>query len=497
MHVPEKVQEWLRKNPSELKNFQGWPLAYFGNFIKYPKQALIIRTWLEVQPKICLITGYKRCAKTAIGAWIGSSWLVGGINSKWPGSRSMGIEKDFNWKKNNFQDRVGLIGGKSLDHVENVLLKQYRSFLPPSYIKQWFSKGNHRISLHEKRWMNVRSYDQDLDAWKSAESELTHLDEEPPYEVLMECLERSRTCKGKIIITVAVDDADVSYLPDACTNPKKYFGTESFLHFKMGVEDVPNDIYPDEEKKIVFAQYDGTPYEAAVRKGEFSYTSGRWWPEFDVRTHVIKAFPIPKEWKRFRFIDAGMAAPCACAWVAVHPKNILFVYREYYKTGTTIDQRCKDIIEASGNQRQKDGGMWIEIQSREKFELDQLDYHEFRQDAHTGDGLDYEYVKCGINVQPSTTLNQQARRDLARKWLWIDQKETHFITGHKGAPRIYFLDNCPNLIWEAQKKSFKRTLNERTGTSEAKIQNKDDHLMDCTEYGCAELSWMVEEVEMI
>lgn len=476
------------------RTLREFPLIWFGATCVYPKVSKIIRDWVEKRPMVTVITGWKRVGKSAIGSFLGSCFLFGELNHRWPGCKTMGVQHPVKWDKKVSGQRVGLIGGRSMDHLEAVLLPMYRELLPPSYIKTWFamSATNKKIQLDDGSRCVVRSYDQSLEVWKSGSYQFMHLDEEPPLEILNECLERRRLANGKIIISVAIDDADVSYLPDACMNPKKYFGTESFYHAKLGVEDVPDNIYPALEKKIVFTQYDGTPLEKAVRFGEFSYLSGKWWADFDPSIHVIKAFKIPKDWKRYRSVDAGYAAPTACLWAAVHPMGFLIVYREFYKTGKTVEERCKEIIEASGNERYRSEGIWKERQTSEQYEMTLLDYHEFKTDAVTGDGLDFEYIRAGLEVCPSTTFRQEARRDVMHRWLFVNKQEKHFITHKPGAPRIYFMDTCVNTIWEAQKKCFKRAKTERQGVQETKIQNRDDHGLDCAENLACELAWMVE-----
>lgn len=446
-------------------------------------------------PKVTVISGWKRTGKTQLAAYIMSCWMEGEMNCLWPGCRGMGIDFNRTWHTKIRADRIGLIGGRSLQHIEDTLLKIYRDLLPPGKIGKWFGHTHSKIKTIGE-WSAecvVRTYEQSLEMWKSGAYEIIHLDEEPPWDKFQECLSRTGTTKGKILISVALDDADMSYLPEMCANPKKVIGTDSFMHVKLGLEDVPTDIYPLEEKEITYKRFQGTPFEDAVRYGEFAYVSGRWWPEFDVKIHVIPAFEPPKNWKRFRFIDSGVAAPTACIWVALSPSNIMFAYREYYKTHTTIAERCKDIIEMSGNFRQREGGIWVEHEIHEKYEMTQLDHAEFKQDAITGDGLDYEYVKEGLCVMPWTTLGQEGRREIMRKWLWINKDEKHFITHENGAPRVYVMDSCANLIWEAQKKTFKKTFNERSSTLEIKIQNKDDHALDCLESAAVEMRWAIDD----
>jgi len=494
------------------KAFVQQPIVFFGATVSkwdekekrlvslYTKQAHIIRQWMARIPKITVITGWKRTGKTAIGAYIGACWMTGQCNETWPGAKAMGITQGRKFTRKINGERIGLIAGRSFEHVDAVLLREYQSLIPPAFINRWYKKGTHSISIKDYNgWYarcHIRTYDQPLDHWKGNYFQFEHLDEEPPIEKMNESLERAKTTRGRILITVAIDDADVSWLPEACLNPLKFFGTTDFMHFKLGVEDVPDDIYPSEEKQATYAKYDGTPLELAVRKGEFAYVSGRWWKEFDREIHVIKTFTPPAHWKRYRFIDAGYSAPTACAWVAVHDKEpIIFIYREFYKSGLIIDKRCEEIIAMSGNRRRREEGIWMEEETGEKYEMTQLDYHEFRTDNVTGDGLDFEWVKSGLSVQPSTTLGQEDRRELVNKWLWVDLKEHHFITHKPGAPRLYVMDCCVNLIAEAESKCVRREKSERSSISERKIQNRGDHLADCCEYASAELRWMVDNRE--
>lgn len=489
MIIPNEIEAILERKPNLKALVQAFPQSFFGKFIHYPKQADIIKEWLRVRPKVCFIVGWKRCAKTACASYINTCWITKKLDKEWPGAKAMGIPHTYEWTKKWQGERVGIIAGSSLDHVENVLLPMYQALIPPGSVKKWFSKTDKKIELHGRSKFIIRTYEQHLDEWKSGTSQMTHLDEEPPWNMFQEVLERSKTVGGKIIVTVALDDADISWLPEASMNPMKYFGTDSFLHFKLGVEDVPNAIYPEVEKISTYKKYDETPLRLAVRKGEWGYLGGKWWKEFNAATHVLEPFPIPAHWLRIRCMDAGIAAPSSCVWMALHPSGDIFIYREYYKKDTTIDDRCRDIIEMSGNIRQKDGDFYTEIQNKERYMMTVLDHHEFKRDQVSGDSLDTFYIKSGLIVVASTTLGQEARREIANRWLKIDKTKKHFITHELGAPSVYVFNTCPNLIYEAQTKAIKREATERSSVSERKITHKGDHAMDASEYGFFELEY--------
>lgn len=47
-------------------------------------------------------------------------------------------------------------------------------------------------------------------------------------------------------------------------------------------------------------------------------------------SHVIRPFPIPKEWRRFRTFDFGYAKPFAVCWFAIDHDGRAYLYRELY-----------------------------------------------------------------------------------------------------------------------------------------------------------------------
>lgn len=47
-------------------------------------------------------------------------------------------------------------------------------------------------------------------------------------------------------------------------------------------------------------------------------------------THVIKPFPIPRHWKRYRSFDYGYSRPFAVQWWAVDEESRAYLYRQFY-----------------------------------------------------------------------------------------------------------------------------------------------------------------------
>lgn len=86
-------------------------------------------------------------------------------------------------------------------------------------------------------------------------------------------------------------------------------------------------------------------------KGKWIQTEGVVYTEYDPAVHIIDPFPIPKNWLRFRSIDFGFTNPFVCQWWAVDDDGRIYLYREWYKTQTTITAHAEKIIELTGDER--------------------------------------------------------------------------------------------------------------------------------------------------
>lgn len=85
--------------------------------------------------------------------------------------------------------------------------------------------------------------------------------------------------------------------------------------------------------------------------GEYGQLSGLIYDNFDPEKHIFDDIIIPPDWSKFRGIDFGFVHPFACLWGAYDKANeTLYIYREWYKTGITINAHAKHIKEMSGKE---------------------------------------------------------------------------------------------------------------------------------------------------
>ena len=81
--------------------------------------------------------------------------------------------------------------------------------------------------------------------------------------------------------------------------------------------------------------------------GKWTSMSGLIFHEFDRKKHMVRPFPIPKEWPKVRGMDWGVDALTTCAHIAVSPEGKRYVYLTYGEREKIPAEHAKAIIEQS------------------------------------------------------------------------------------------------------------------------------------------------------
>jgi hypothetical protein len=266
--------------------------------------------------------------------------------------------------------------------------------------------------------------------------------------------------------------------------------------------DVPDWIYPEKQKVKAFEKWVVEPLrmqnDKARREGEARFfgkwheSSGLVIDEWDSEKHVIAPFDIPKHWTRVRGLDHGDKHPAACLWGAISPAGDLFLYRDWLRTGKVVSQIASEIIEMSGNRRKRIGNYrnprtdtmydkWEEVQCGEAYQWTVFDARAFSaKQSESGILLSKLYKLAGLNVKQGSGHDSDHYVPILKEWFSIDYDKDHFVTGEKGAPRVYVFDTCTEFI-----KTIKRWVwaERKTKSSDRLAKEspikKDDDLCDC------------------
>lgn len=284
----------------------------------------------------------------------------------------------------------------------------------------------------------LKSYDQRRESFQGTEQDIILLDEEPPEDIYTECLLRTMTNNGMLMLTFT---------------PLRGM-SEVVLAFLPGGELVEN--LQDSSKFVVMATWDDVPHlDDAVKKelwdsippfqrdarskGVPQLGAGAIYPvpESDI---VVPDFSIPDHWPRSYALDVGWNRTAAI-WGAKDPETkIVYLYSEHYRG------QAEPVIHAHSI---KSRGDWIS---------GVIDPAARGRGQKDGAQLLDQYQDLGLDLTPAVNAVESGLYDV-----WMR------MSGGK----LKVFSSLSN--WRSEFRLYRRD-------EKGAIVKKDDHLMDATRY---------------
>ncbi len=169
-------------------------------------------------------------------------------------------------------------------------------------------------------------------------------------------------------------------------------------------------------------------------EGDWSITEGSAFPEFRYATHVIKPFPIPPSWRKFRSCDYGYTSWTAVHWYALDPVyDTIIVYRELYITKKTGKELAPIILD---------------LEKDEKILYGILDSSVWSQRGQTGPSIAEEMIAAGCRWRPSDrgAGSRVAGRNRLHELLKVRDMGISTDGELMKIPGIQFFDTCRQII---------------------------------------------------
>lgn len=215
-----------------------------------------------------------------------------------------------------------------------------------------------------------KSYDQRRESFQGTEQDIILLDEEPPMAIYTECLLRTMTNNGMLMLTftplMGMSEVVLAFLPGGQLQENEENASKFVVMADW--DSVPH--LSDDVKKELWESI--PPFQRDARsKGVPQLGAGAVYPvpESDF---VMPDFELPKHWKRAYGMDVGWNRT-AVVWGAVDPDtSTCYLYSEHYRGqaepvvhAQAIKSRgewMKGAIDPAARGRgQKDGDQLIEI----------------------------------------------------------------------------------------------------------------------------------------
>lgn len=297
--------------------------------------------------------------------------------------------------------------------------------------------------------IGFKSCDQGREKFQGASLDYVWFDEEPPFDIYLEC-------KMRVL--------------DKCGD---IFGTMTPL---KGLTWVYNTIYlndkNDEEVWCETMEWADNPYLSkkevesmtksmsadeleSRRFGRFMQNSGMVYNEFDENIHVIEPFEVPKEWQDNISIDPGLHNPLSAHFYAVDFDGNVYVVAEHYASQQTVEYHSAKIKE---------------IAKQLNWKTDNRGFLHALIDSAAGQRtLASEKNVVELFYENNIIVNPKVNKDL---FSGISVVKSYLKTAD-GKSRLFIFKNCVNLIREIKSYWW--------GDGDLPIK-KDDHSLDELRY---------------
>lgn len=350
--------------------------------------------------------------------------------------------------------------------VNKIIIPQLKQWVPPSQLRggSWHSAYDvQERTLHfdNGSFVELMSYDQDLDKFAGTSRDFIHYDEEPPENIRIENLARLIDRKGKEWFTLTPVEG-MLWIYDQIYEPG-VIGSPLVDVVEVDMAENPH-LDPDEVAEFLAKL---SPAERDIRgHGKFVQRAGLVYGTFSIKTHVIP--PVdPKSlaglgYRWYMSLDHGFNNPTAVLWHAVDKDNRVITFDEHYEAGQIVDYHA-EVIKTRDKLHGRNPDLRI------------CDPALAQRQAVTGTSIQTEYAIRGIGMAPG---NNEVLTGVAKVNEYLE-------LGPDGNPNWLITQNCANLIKEIQRlrwKTWASAKQQAQNNPYDQIHKKDDHACDSARY---------------
>ena len=399
----------------------------------------------KCQKKNRWVFGGNRSGKTECGA-VETVYLARGIHpyrknkpiSCWVVSLSKQVQRDVAQAK--------VLHYLKKQWIEKIVMAKGRQDSAESGVIDFILVRNVFGSLSK---IGFKSCDQGREKFQGTSLDFVWFDEEPPYDIYLECKMRVLDRSGEIFGTMTPLKGLTWVYNEIYLNEHN---DENVWTIQMEWAD--NPYLSQKEIEEMSASISAEELESR-RYGKFMQCGGLVYNSFDENKHVIEPFDIPKDWQDNISIDPGLNNPLSAHFYARDYDGNVYVIAEHYEKGKEVDwhaQKIKEIASRLGWKTNRNGFLEALIDSAATQ----------KTLASTKNVVELFYEN-GILTNPRVNKDMFTGINIVKRYLCDANGKTH----------LYIFKNCVNLIREIKSYWW--------GDDDLPIK-KDDHCLDEMRY---------------
>lgn len=323
-----------------------------------------------------------------------------------------------------------------------------KGIIPKKYLKQKPTRAGGAAELVDTIYVDrigggraiiqLKSYQGGRETFQGTEVDIVWLDEEPPLDVYSECLLRTMTNKGILMMTFTplrgMTELIAEFYKAAEANPKSIAITTATWY------DVPH--FTNEERKEMELAIPEYQRDARIR-GIPQLGSGAIY-RVSLDDVVIEPIQLPPHWAKCYALDVGWNKTAA-TFMAINPENgCIYIYDELYISNKQPHEYAREI---------KFRGEWIE---------GVVDSASNNANQHDGMKIYDLLLKEGLKLQLTTKDDKSVEAGIYTVWDALSNN------------KLKIFNTCKNL--QDEYRLYRRD-------EKGNIVKAKDHLMDCMRYG--------------
>ena len=392
------------------------------------------------------VFGGNRTGKTECGA-VETIWLLRGIHPY----------------KQNKKDVVGWAVSLSTQVQRDVAQSKILSYLNPEWISDIVmlsgKKDNPSSGVIDKIYiknvfggisvLGFKSCDQGREKFQGTSLDFVWFDEEPPYDIYLECKMRVLDRCGEIFGTMTPLKGLTWVYDEIYLNKKN---DKDVWHENITWQD--NPFLNQEEIKKLMSEMSKDELDTRCN-GNFAFSGGMVYSNFDENINVVEPFDISKDCFDKISIDPGFRNALSCHFYARDGDGTVFVIAEHYAENMSIEEHTKAIYQIAnrlGWPRDFDGKLCALIDSAG-----------LQKTLASQKSVVDLFFENGIKTNPN----------VKKELLPGIQKVKKYICDANGDRKLFVFKNCPNMIREIKSYFW--------GDDDVPIK-KDDHCLDELRY---------------
>lgn len=243
---------------------------------------------------------------------------------------------------------------ETYDALEQNIIREFKEKIPKELYK--YNEGKHRATLLNGTVINFRHViSEDVAAtYQGTSMDWIGIDEltkhtKKTVQIILSCLRSAKGYKPKFRATCNPGGVGHVWVREdyilATDYGKKIIKDEDY---GITIRFIPATVYDNkvlmENDPAYVKRLENLPEneKKAFLYGDWDIFEGRFFGEWNEKTHVVKPFEIPREWRKAVSIDWGYNDYCDVLWHAMEGDHI-YTYRELHVKGKSVREVARDI----------------------------------------------------------------------------------------------------------------------------------------------------------